>query len=43
MITGDSEKDIVMKSKDVGAVDFVVKPFIKQALLEKIHNSLYAS
>ena len=36
MITGQSEKNVVVESLRAGASDFVVKPFDKDILLEKI-------
>lgn len=42
MVTGNSGKDVVVKSLQAGAVDFLVKPFERDALLSKI-RSLTAS
>lgn len=40
MITGQSGKEVVVESLKVGAVDFVVKPFDKNVLLDKIRKFL---
>lgn len=40
MITGQSEKEVVVQSLKVGAVDFVVKPFNKDILLAKVRKFL---
>ena len=42
MITGNSERDIVIKSVQLGAVDFVVKPFDRHTLLAKVDRALGA-
>ena len=42
VITGHSEKDIVLQSAAAGAVDFVVKPFSAQAILNKLTRHLSA-
>ncbi len=38
MITGHSDKDIVVQSVRAGATGFVVKPFAKEALLAKVRR-----
>lgn len=43
MITGHSDKQIVMKSLQAGAVDFIVKPFDKETLLAKVRGYLSGS
>jgi CheY-like chemotaxis protein len=43
MITGHSEKNIVVDSLKAGAVDFVVKPFDRGTVLAKVHKLLGAS
>lgn len=43
MITGHSEKSIVVESLKAGAVDFVVKPIDKATLLAKIKNYISRS
>lgn len=43
MITGHSEKAIVVESLNAGASDFVVKPFDRAALLTKVDRFLGAS
>lgn len=40
MITGKSDKNIVMESLKAGATDFVVKPFDRDTLLGKVHQLL---
>lgn len=40
MITGQSEKEVVVDSLKAGASDFVVKPFDKDILLAKVSNFL---
>lgn len=40
MITGHSEKAVVVESLKAGASDFAVKPFDKDALLAKVRNFL---
>lgn len=40
MITGHSEKSVVLESKIAGASDFVAKPFIKNNLLAKVRKYL---
>lgn len=40
MITGQSDKDVVVQSVKVGAADFVVKPFNQEKLLVKIRHHL---
>lgn len=42
MMTGHSERDIVLQSRQAGAMDFVVKPLEKARLLEKIRAALQA-
>jgi CheY-like chemotaxis protein len=41
MITGNSEKDVVVESVKAGASDFVVKPFEKAVLLTKVRRFLH--
>jgi FixJ family two-component response regulator len=41
MITGNSEKDVVVESVKAGASDFVVKPFEKTVLLTKVRRFLH--
>jgi CheY-like chemotaxis protein len=43
MITGHSEKNIVVDSLKAGAADFVVKPFDKATVLAKVHKMLGAA
>lgn len=38
MITGRSERDVVMESLDAGAADFLVKPFTPQSLQQKVEQ-----
>ncbi|HEX3838099.1 MAG TPA: response regulator [Steroidobacteraceae bacterium] len=38
MITGNSERDIVLGSRRIGAVDFIVKPVDRRVLLDKLHR-----
>lgn len=40
MITGQSNKNVVVDSMNAGVTDFVVKPFEKNSLIEKIYHSL---
>ena len=40
MITGIKEKDSVIKSLNLGADDYVTKPFNKEELLARIRNKL---
>jgi PleD family two-component response regulator len=40
MITGNSEREIVLRSLEVGAVDFIVKPLDRATLLAKIRRAL---
>ena len=40
MITGKSEENVVTESLRVGAIDFMVKPFGREALIEKIAKVL---
>ncbi len=40
MITGNSGKEVVVKSLQAGAIDFLVKPFNRDTLLAKIHSLL---
>ena len=40
MITGNSEKSVVVESLKVGASDFVVKPFDRNSLIAKVHKFL---
>jgi CheY-like chemotaxis protein len=41
MITGKSDKEIVMESLKAGAIDFVVKPFDPDTLLGKVRQLLH--
>lgn len=41
MITGKSDKNIVMESLNAGAVGFVVKPFDRDTLLSKVVQTLH--
>ena len=41
MVTGNSEKAIVASCLKAGATDFVVKPFNREVLLDKIHKLLH--
>lgn len=40
MITGQSEKHVVIESRQAGAADFLVKPFDKHVLLTKVNTFL---
>jgi DNA-binding response OmpR family regulator len=40
MVTGQSDKNVVVQSIKVGASGFLVKPFNKENLLNKIRNTL---
>lgn len=40
MITGQSEKNVVVESLKAGAVDFVVKPLVREIFLEKVARFL---
>jgi CheY-like chemotaxis protein len=40
MITGNSEKGVVVESLKAGASDFVVKPFDRNSLIAKVHKFL---
>lgn len=40
MITGQSEKDVVVECLKAGAVDFVVKPLDREVLLKKVERFL---
>jgi CheY-like chemotaxis protein len=40
MITGNSERSVVTESLNAGAVDFIVKPFDKNLLIEKLNRLL---
>jgi FixJ family two-component response regulator len=40
MITGRSDRDVVVESLNAGAVDFVVKPYDRDVLLPKISGLL---
>jgi CheY-like chemotaxis protein len=42
MITGNSERDLVLTSVQVGAVDFIVKPWDRGTLMAKIWRALEA-
>ncbi len=41
MVTGNSDKSVVTNCLKAGAADFVVKPFNREILLDKIHRLLY--
>lgn len=41
MVTGNSEKSVVTNCLKSGAADFVVKPFNREILLDKIRKFLY--
>jgi CheY-like chemotaxis protein len=41
MITGNSERTVVLDSRRLGAADFLVKPFDRQTLLAKIARVLH--
>ncbi|MDE2252354.1 MAG: response regulator [Gammaproteobacteria bacterium] len=41
MITGNSERGVVLDSQRLGAADFLVKPFDRQTLLDKIARVLH--
>lgn len=41
MVTGNSDKDVVSKCLKAGAADFLVKPFSREILLDKIRKFLY--
>ncbi|MDO9103563.1 MAG: response regulator [Methylovulum sp.] len=41
MVTGNSDKTVVSSCLKAGAVDFVVKPFYRDILLDKIRKYLY--
>lgn len=43
MITGQSDKQVVVDSLHAGAADFIVKPFDKDTLLAKMHGFLQQS
>ncbi len=43
MITGHSEKNVVVESLKAGASDFLVKPFDRDALLTKVCRFLYGA
>jgi FixJ family two-component response regulator len=40
VVTGHSDKDVVLASLKVGAAGFVVKPLVKDVLIKKIGASL---
>jgi len=40
MITGKSQKDVIIKSLEAGAKDIIVKPFVRDTLLGKIKHTL---
>ena len=40
MLTGESDRDAVVKAREIGANDYVVKPFTLPILLERIDNIL---
>jgi CheY-like chemotaxis protein len=40
MITGHSERDVVVQSLAAGAVDFLVKPFTREAFAQKVEQYL---
>lgn len=43
MITGHGEKDVVIKSHKAGADDFVVKPFEKAIVLQKVNKFVHGA
>jgi CheY-like chemotaxis protein len=43
MLTGDARRETIEGSKIAGAVDFVVKPFTREALIKKLDRFLSAS
>jgi CheY-like chemotaxis protein len=43
MITGHSDRDIVLTSLELGVVDFIVKPFDRSALVKKLTRVLNVS
>ena len=43
MLTGHSTREIAFESLNAGAVDFIVKPFRREALLERIRHHLSRS
>jgi len=43
MITGNSERGVVLDSRRLGAVDFLVKPFNRKSLLDKVTGVLRKS
>lgn len=40
LVTGDGARDTVQSSRDLGATDFIVKPFKRETLLTKVSNAL---
>lgn len=40
MITGNSNKNVVFDAKKMGVTDFVVKPFTREVLIEKVTRAL---
>jgi CheY-like chemotaxis protein len=40
MITGNSERDLVLTSVQIGAVDFIVKPWDRSVMMAKIWRAL---
>ena len=40
MLTGQSEKEVIVDSLGAGAIDFVVKPFDRDTLLKKVAHHL---
>jgi FixJ family two-component response regulator len=43
MVTGKSDKDVVLESLKAGASDFVVKPVNKEVLLSKVLALLHGA
>lgn len=40
MVTGNSEKNVVVTALKMGAADFIVKPFIREILISKVASAL---